>query len=170
MARAVLTTLILLAAVLATLDGTSAQEATPASEATPAVRCDVPPRSEADLAALNATPTAGATPVAMAPMAMPEGEPVDAATLNALDQTLREVKACAEAGDLARLLALYGDRWVKSVALARGPEPIVPGQPSRGLRVPVGTPSPAATAEPQVESAVKLPDGRIAASVTAGGL
>jgi hypothetical protein len=36
--------------------------------------------------------------------------------------------------------------------------------------VPVGTPSPAATAEPQVESAVTLPDGRIAAEVSAGGL
>lgn len=170
MARAVLTTMILLATLLVSLERASAQEATPASNATPVTGCDVTPRDEAELTALNASPVAGATPMTMNPMAPPEGEPVDAATLNALDETLREVITCAESGDLARLLALYSDAYVANIALAPEPVPIVPGRPRETLPVPAETPSAEVGTTPRVEVAVRLPDGRIAAVVTADGL
>jgi hypothetical protein len=160
--------MLLLALLL--LSGTSAR----AQEATPAPGCDVPPRDEDDLTALNAgaSPVAGATPIAMNPIAPPEGDPVDAATLNALDATLVEVVACADAGDLGRLLALYSDEYVATIALAPEPVPIVPGQGHDDGHVPgvVETPEPAAHATPRVESAVRLSDGRVAAVVSADGL
>lgn len=143
-----------------------------AQVATPTPGCDVPPRSQDELVRLNASPVAGATPIATYPIAPPEGDPVEATVLNALDETLSEVVACAESGDLARLLALYSDAYVANIALAPEPVPIVPGQGHDHAHVPgiQQTPEPAAHADPRVESAVRLPDGRIAAVVSAEGL
>lgn len=171
MPRTTFAVLLILAALIATISNSVAQEATPAIELTPGDGCDVAPRDESDLDALNATATSrGATPVAVNPMEMPGGLPVDAATLNALDLTLKQVVACAETGDLARLLALYSDAYVANIALAPEPAPIIPGQRTDGLPVPAGTPGIARGVEPGVEIAVKLGDGRIAALVTASGL
>src|SRR4051812_10954510 len=80
MARAVLTTLIFLAAALAAVENVAAQEAPPASDATPVPACNVAPRPEADLIALNASPSpvVESTALATTPMEMPEGDSPDA--------------------------------------------------------------------------------------------
>lgn len=171
MTRSLFAALIILIAILATMGGSAAQDSSPVAELTADDGCDVNPRSDDDLAALNATAEGGgATPGAINPMEMPTGEPVDAATLNALDDTLRQVDACARGGKLAGLLALYSDRYVAGIALAPELVPIIPGHGHEHPGGPVGTPSPESGVVPQVETAVLLPDGRIAATVSAEGI
>lgn len=172
MLRSAFAVLILFAALVATVPARAQDgSATPAVAATPTGGCDTPARDEPDLAALEATAQSGmATPAALGPIALPEGGPVDAATLNELDATLSAAKACAEGGFVARLLALYSDAYVTSMALAPEPVPIVPGRPDPNQSGMVGTPSPSANVPAQVEEAVLLADGRIAARVSAGGL
>ena len=167
MIRALRSTLIVLATWFFTIGGVAAQEASPVPG------CTLAPRPEADLIALNATPSpvVESTALATTPMEMPEGDSPDAATLNALDETLRQVVECAEAGDIGRLLALYSDAYVANVALAPEPVPIVPGQPDED-DVPslAETPVVGQDVTPSVESAVRLPDGRIAATISAEGV
>lgn len=141
---------------------------TPVSAATPeAAACLVEPRPEADLLALGATPTAGRTETAGTPVAFPDGEPADPATILAIEATLREARACAEAGDLPRLLALYSDDFVRNQILRAEPVPIVPGWYGGGETVPVATPD-AASPVATVREARLLPDGRVAATVETG--
>ncbi|MEA2531632.1 MAG: hypothetical protein QOG89_3276 [Thermomicrobiales bacterium] len=145
----------------------AAQEASPGAELGPpsAAECQTAPRSEAEIAALGATPTADADD-AGAPIELPEGTQVDDTTRTAIEQTLREVIACAQARDLPRLLALYSDEAVRQFVLADEPEPIVPGQPRDGTGTRPATPSAAADLTPVVQEARLLPDGRVAALVT----
>src|SRR5688572_3183379 len=88
-----------------------AQEASPAAELGPpgVAECQITPRPESEIAMLGGvggTPVSGMSEVDEAePMALPEGEPVDDVTRAAIERTLREVIACTQAGDLARLLA-----------------------------------------------------------------
>src|SRR5688500_17094252 len=111
MARFTLLFTLVLAAVLIALPRAAAQEATPV----PA--CSVEPRPEEELIAMNASPSpvAESTALATTPMELPEGDSPDAATLNALDETLQQAVACAESGDIGRLLALYSDAYVANV-------------------------------------------------------
>jgi ketosteroid isomerase-like protein len=168
MIRFTLLLTLVLAAVLVTVPRAAAQEATPV----PA--CNVDPRPEEELIAMNASPSpvAESTALATTPMEMPEGDSPDAATLNALDETLQQAVACAEAGDIGRLLALYSDEYVANVALAPEPIPIIPGQVDDHDHAPTldETPVPTAGVAPRVETAVQMPDGRIAATVSAEGL
>jgi hypothetical protein len=170
MPKTILVIAIVLTAILATVAGTIAQESTPVIESSPADDCDVTARSEEELTSLNATATAQqATPVAMPAIELPEGEPLDAATLNALDETLRLVEACAESGDIGKLLALYSDAYVTGIALAPEPEPIVPGQGHAHAEGGAETPAKHEIATPSVTDAVRLEDGRIAAKVISDG-
>lgn len=170
MTRSLFAALIILAALLATFNGTVAQDSSPVAEVLPDDGCDVEPRTGDDIANLEATAASGTgTPVAMGPIEMPDGDPVDAATLNSLDLTLLRVDICAESGDLERLLALYSDAYVAGIALAPELVPIIPGHGHGHPGGPVATPEPEMEIAPHVESAVMLPDGRIAASVTTGG-
>ena len=171
MTRSLFAALIILAALFATLSGTVAQDSSPVAEVLPDNGCDLELRTDEDIANLEATAISGlATLVAMSPMEMPEGDPVDAATLNSLDLTLRQVDICAEAGDLPRLLALYSDVYVAGIALAPELVPIIPGHGHAHPGGPVATPEPETEMAPRVESAVLLPDGRIVAAVSAGGV
>lgn len=173
MPRTALAVLIVIVALLATMTGarSRAQEGSPTAELATGDDCSVPGRSDDEIAALNATASAGvATPPAVSPIAMPEGAPVDAATLNALDDTLTQITACAKGGNLSRLLALYSDDYVTTIALAPEPVPIVPGHPSGMTPGASATPAPVSNAPARVEEAVKLPDGRIAAKVSAEGI
>jgi hypothetical protein len=171
MPKTVFMALLIVVALVATMTDVIAQDATPASDLTASDGCDVTPRDDADLDALNATATSHvATPVAVTPIDLPEGQPVDAATLNTLDHTLRQIIACAQSGDINRLLALYSDAYVATIALAPEPVPIVPGQPSEGMALPDGTPAAGSYAQPSVLDAVMLDDGRIAARVAANGI
>ena len=118
--------------VIVVPSGALAPDASPAAELGPpsAAECQIEPRSDAEIASLGG---AGGTPMSSGsgvdesePIALPDGEPVDDATQAAIEQTLREVVACAQAGDLPRLLALYSDAAVERLVLAEEPVPIVP--------------------------------------------
>jgi hypothetical protein len=149
-----------------------AQEASPSAELGPPsiAECQIAPRPESEIEMLGG---AGGTPVSETgevdetePMALPEGEPVDDATRTEIERTLREVIACAQAGDLPRLLALYSDAAVERLVLAEEPVPIVPGQPEGGVPGVPATPVASADRTPVVGEARLLPDGRVAAEVS----
>jgi hypothetical protein len=167
MRKRIYSTLIAVAmmAVVGRSDAQGVQQATPAAELGPPTpaECQIAPRSEAEIAALAATPVA--TPAAAEPAALPEGEAADAATIAEIMRTLREVIACSQAGDLGRLLALYTSEYITREVLAAEPLPIVPGHRPAGTPQP---PSPPAVIDltPVILEARRLPDGRVAALVT----
>jgi hypothetical protein len=70
-----------------------------------AVGCTIAPRTVEDLLA---TP---ATEVGLMGMrqSLPEGRPANTATVEAITQAVRELEACANAGDFLRFLALFTD-------------------------------------------------------------
>jgi hypothetical protein len=146
----------------------AAQEASPSAELGPpaASDCIVVPRSDAEIAALAGTPAASnGTPTTEEPMALPEGEAADAATAAAITDTLRQTVACAEAGDLNRLLALYSDDYISRYILAAEPVPIVPGQPRPTTGTRPATPPASADRTPVVRDVRAQPDGRVVALV-----
>lgn len=159
MQRALLTIAIVATGFAASLIPGNAQEASPPA-------CSVSPRGDAEISGLVATPSA---PGGESPMILPVGTPIAGDEIAALDLTLREVRACARAGDLGRLLALYSDEYVSTVALAPEPVVIVPGE-RQTTSQPAATPAPEAGVDPSVEEAVHLPDGRIAARVSKAGI
>jgi hypothetical protein len=162
---------LLLSLLIGATASVAAQDATPATPAgSPAATgCTVTPRTEEELLALSSTPyTEPATPAASTPATMPPGEPVDDATIAAITDTVNQIAACAEAGDILRLLALYSDRYVVEHILAREPQPIIPGHPRvEGEQLPVATPG-ATPATSVVQEAHALPNNRIAATVVTG--
>jgi hypothetical protein len=152
----------------------AAQDATPATPAGSwaAFGCTVTPRTEEELLALSSTPytepATPAMPAAATPATMPAGEPVDDATIAAVTDTVDQIAACAEAGDILRLLALYSDRYVVEHIFAREPQPIIPGHPRvEGEQLPVATPG-ATPVTSVVQEAHALPNNRIAATVVTG--
>lgn len=142
--------------------GVAAQEATPAPfpVAPDPAECRIEPRPVADVVAVVATPVAGAPGSAAdpAPFVPPAGEPVDAATSEAIAATMRELFACTNAGDFLRVYALFTDDFVRDffagtpmtpeveAFLAAPPRPLPDDQ--RRVIVRIG--------EPRL-----LPDGRI---------
>lgn len=112
----------------------AAQTATPAP-----VVCTAAPRTDAELAALAASPIAAATPVS----ALPQGDPVDRATAAAIQATLDQLAACGKAGNVNAALALFTDAYVVNVALAPETVPIVAGTPNAA-----GTPRPEPASPP----------------------
>lgn len=96
---------------------------------------------------------------------LPDGSPPDAATLAAIVATLREVTACRNARDLARLDAfgtLDSQRRANQVSEAIG-MPTGEGEPS--YMTPVPLPPDLWELAPLVEDARVLPDGRVGAIV-----
>ncbi len=142
---------------------------TAARQATPATGCDIAPRTTDELGALatTASATPAATPSLVAPLGTPAGESVDPATIAELQQTLQLTTNCADAHDLLRLLALYSDRFIAAQILAPQPVPIVRATPAATPSYIVRIPPPVG-AEPEVEQAYRLPDGRIWALVRTG--
>jgi hypothetical protein len=142
---------------------------TAARQATPATGCDIAPRTTDELGALatSTSPTPAATPALAAPAGTPIGEPVNVATIAELQQTLQLTTNCADAHDLLRLLALYSDRFIVEQVLRPEPAPIVHATPAATPSYIVKIPSPVG-AEPEVEQAYRLPDGRIWALVRTG--
>ena len=93
----------------------AAQSATPALyPATPQpAECVVAPRTAEEIADL--VTTSPATPAASpAPFVIPPGEPADAATAAEVTATLRQVFACANAGDPLRFASLFSDAFVRA--------------------------------------------------------
>jgi hypothetical protein len=94
--------------------------ATPAARATPVPaqdrpRCDVAPRSVADILALY-KPQAPQGSVPMLPMGpLPRGAPADAETTAAIAAAVQEIEACVNAGDVLRFYALLSDDWMRQI-------------------------------------------------------
>ena len=132
--------------------------------------CTIDPLSPESVRAL-ATPSTGT------PVPLPTGSewiggtPANAATVRAIQATLREQTACLNAGDARRTFVFYSDRALRQLALAGATltaaggaqvdlvtylnQPVVPPPADQRLRVPA------------VSSVLVLADGRFA--VTSGG-
>ncbi len=135
----------------------------------PLPACSVAPRPiDATLAlwfSPNATPVATpvpATPLASAPE-IPTGQPVDAGTQAAIETTLREVVACGNAGDFARRLALFTDRFARQF----GPPSGVTAEAARAaLATPQPVPATQAAAIVAIDQCRQLADGRVVVTLT----
>ena len=90
-----------------------AQDATPAGEVIDPAQCQVEPRAAEEIEQLIAGTTAGteATPGAAEDAA--QGEEADAATVEAVTATYRELVGCLNAGEYLRVYALYTDDYVR---------------------------------------------------------
>jgi hypothetical protein len=130
--------------------------------------CQVEPRSDESLTVLFATPaaidaTAVATPATPAPVdALPEGEPAGPEALFGINQTLREMVSCLNAGDPRRALALFTDDVTPETL-------VVLGLSDRGIPV-AGTPTPLPADQQLPFLSIRDPrileDGRVGAIVS----
>jgi hypothetical protein len=146
----------------------AAQSATPsgATPSTAATACTVKPRTDAELAALGATPASAATPSGTE--SLPSGEPVDKATFAAIQQTLDQVRACEQSGNVNAVLALYTDAYVSNVALAPESVPIVAGTPNPAGSGPAATPVAETNLPLTLIEANRQADGSVAGLVLYG--
>jgi hypothetical protein len=99
------------------------------------------------------------------PFQPPAGDPVDAATAEAVTGTITQAIACQNAGEIGRLLALYSEYGLR--ALFSGSR----GQPADEVDAIVGAGATPVAADREVglvtvEDIVSLDDGRVAATVT----
>jgi hypothetical protein len=107
---AVLTLLLSLVAAASSV----AQSGTPAAYpvAPDPSECVIEPASSEEIAAVLATPSAGPTDAA-ATIVPPAGTPADGQTSAEVVATLRQVFACANAGDPLRVASLYSDDFIR---------------------------------------------------------
>lgn len=163
-------------AALATPLVARAQEATPVvgSLAPAPEECTVAPITVERLnlvisgAGATGTPEAvvEASPVASpTAWAMPEGTPADEATFAAVSAAVREYIACINAGDVAKVLALYSDAGLADILAGA----IAQGATGEQILASFGTPSPLAPDQVTrlygIDAIVITPDGRAAALV-----
>jgi hypothetical protein len=138
-----------------------AQDATPAAyPLTPdPADCRVQPRSLESVIAAVGTPAAGepTAPASPTPFVQPRGEPADAATSEAVVATVREVFACANAGDFLRIFALYTDDYLR-VFLAG--TPLNEEVTALFIATPVPLPEAERRIIIRIEDVQILPDGR----------
>lgn len=144
----------------------------------PVSACTVEPRTFEQYATLvaNATPIPGTF---VFPTAVPSpgtftfgvlvgsppaGQPADATIVAGITDTMQQIIACDRAGDPYRLYALFSDRLLRMLA----------GLPGPSLLDELATPAPAPASFDQylaaIESVQVLPDGRVSALVTRGGV
>jgi hypothetical protein len=137
--------------------------ATTAMPATPvaAPPCEAPLRSEAELAALFATPIA-ATP-APTPGVVPAGTPADPQTEAALTATVAGWLACQNAGEPLRAWSWFTDAYLRRLLDRQGG--VAPAAYAA-----LATPEPAGPNDQAAIAAIRdvriLPDGRAGATVT----
>lgn len=130
----------------------------------PQVPCDVEPRMIEELAAIeaSATPLPDTYPPTIYIGELPTGVPADPETVAGVTRTMQLLVSCHLAGDGLRLAALFTDDLLQIVAGLEGPSLLESATPM---------PSPnrdeylAAVEEVQL-----LPDGRVSAIVTRGGV
>jgi hypothetical protein len=108
-------------------DSAFAQSATPqVFPATPeASECVVAPLAVAEVGDLLATPAAESSPATPEAFAMPSGEPADAETAAAVVATLRQVFACANAGDPLRFTSLFTDDFIREFYAGVPPDQVL---------------------------------------------
>ena len=130
----------------------------------PSVPCDVEPRTIQELAALEAaaTPLPDTSPVTIDIGEPPRGVPADAETVAGVSRTVQQLVACHLAGDGLRLAALFSDDLLRVVAGSDG-----------SSLIEFATPTPSPNRDEYlaaVEVVQLLPDGRVSALVTRGGV
>ncbi len=145
-----------------------AQESTPATglDVPAAAECTVEPRSEDELRALfreaAATPVLESPEASPTPAVPPTGDPADAQTVAEISATWRQFVACINAGDQARMFALFSDDMVRRQLVID----IAFGVTEDALfAFLAATPVPLPDASVPIESftdARVLPDGRVA--------
>jgi hypothetical protein len=91
---------------------------TPLGEPLPPVECVVEPITYQGLVDLVATPAVTEEPTTESeatptPLALPPGESADDETVAAVQQTVQEITACLNAGELKRVLSLYSDGFLQ---------------------------------------------------------
>jgi hypothetical protein len=145
-----------------------AQEGTPAtgSDVPAAAECTVEPRSEDELRALfreaAATPVLESPEASPTPVVPPTGDPANAQTVAEISATWRQFVACINAGDQARMFALFSDDMVRRQLVVD----IAFGVTEDALfaflaATPVPLPDPSVPVVPFDDARV-LPDGRVA--------
>lgn len=118
---------MLLGMVMLIPSSARAQDATPAvriGEPAPGWACTIEPRPTSFFEQSVGTPTStAATPGAETPEAfqMPEGEPADQETINAVFNTLQQLAGCLNAGEFLRYAALFTDDYWRGEFAQFGP-------------------------------------------------
>jgi hypothetical protein len=137
----------------------SAQLSTPAASGD-TVACTIAPRG---VEGLLASPAPEPGPMGMR-QSLPEGRPVDAATAEAITQTVRQLEACVNSGDFLRFLALFTDAGLRQRPINASPE-----TRAELAALAVATPTPVPVGQRAVFAGPwhmeLLPDGRVEAAV-----
>ena len=120
MHRLVALVITLLSLVLTT-PSMSALDATPPASPIAAIACTVEPRSVDEVRALWITPEGSpvAAQVELPPVPsadLPQGGPVDAPTIVAIERVAQEFVACSNAADSLRVFALFTDDRIRQLA------------------------------------------------------
>jgi hypothetical protein len=118
--------------------------------------CTVAPRTLDDLRAIAATPDQAATDALLAAVAipgldLPAGQPADAATVEAIEATYRQMTACFNAGNDLAAYALWTDDALRQI-------PVSPPPADAPTVLPEGDRSAFRVTQVRV-----LPDGRVVA-------
>jgi hypothetical protein len=144
--------------------GSAALQATSEATAGPPApeECLVEPRS---VPLYSAPPLGTVTPAPEdpTPFAVPDGEPVDEATVEAIEATVRESVACRNAGDFLRAYALFTDRFVAN--LLGPPDAVDPDLVARLSVPPTPLPERRQLSVGSVSEVRRLADGRVGAIV-----
>lgn len=158
--------MLALSLLLTTIHGTAARPSPPPPAAFPRTpdptACTVAPREPATLATLVVASGAAATPAAQAApptaVTIPLGRPADAADVASVDAVVEAFVACANAGDVDRMLALFSDAYLRRAAAVSGGRLLLP---------PPSTPRPAKlrTTILAITDVSVLTDGRLGAFV-----
>jgi hypothetical protein len=166
--------MLLALTALMSITAVSAQEASPAAgfAAPDPSECTVEPRPTSFFEQFIGTPTA-AQESAMAAMMeatpdpdfrMPEGDPADEATVNAVLETVQQLGACINAGDFwGRFAAVFTEDYFRREFETFGPIP--ESERAFMAATPEPLPAEARVALLAVVDVRTLPDGRVAALI-----
>jgi hypothetical protein len=123
--------------------------------------CAVAPRSPAAIASLLDGPAIATPAATTGGETLPKGEPVNAATRQAIRETVRHWLACENAGEPLRAWALFSDGYLYRL-LSR--QAGTTAASLTALATPAPTTAPTATIE-EISGERLLPDGRLGATV-----
>lgn len=158
--------LVLMMTAVAVKTPVAAQEATPISPA-PEL-CTLTPPTLAQVQAYAASPAAEiASPEATPSVTLPAGEPVDAATREAVMQSMIVNVACLNTGSTLLTMATYSEAALGRLIGGAGD---VTQEQYDSLATPTAIPASQRTVIVEFQDMVKLPDGRVAAIIVGDNL
>jgi hypothetical protein len=111
--RDVVTYVRSLSLVTAARAAANGSAATPTPDVPAPDACQVDPRPLATILAGAATPDSSVAADSDTPFVWPQGEPASAADVGRITRSFRAFVACGNAGDFARRLAFYSDRYLR---------------------------------------------------------